>query len=457
MCRAKSKVRAFYAQKAQEQGLYYVEKAMLVEFRFKNFRSFRDEQLLSLVAGRDKVLGHNLVSAGKLRLLKMAAVYGANASGKSNLIKAMDTMRNLVVGSADFKPGARLNVKPFLLDDKTQGAPTLFEVTFFHNGIRYQYGFTATTERFHQEWLIAYPKGAGQTWYKRTFDKKRMDYDWKYSTFLKGDKAKLAEKTRGNALFLSVASQWNNEQLMTVYEWFEDKLRVAPPKEKFRPVTAELLLDVEGKRKARDDLYEFVTESLQKADLGIRGVNVKKLKLDRDKTKLPIDMPEEIREKVFERLELEPLLKVEMLHSHPTTRREHAFPLQEESDGTQRFFQLLGPWLQTVVLGFTVFIDELEVSLHPLLTRQLIEFIQHRDKRKAKAQVIFATHDTTLLDPELFRRDQIWFTEKDEVGASSLYSMADYKEHRPRKGEAMQKRYLSGRYGAIPILEDFGL
>ena len=453
----KSNERAFCAEKAQKQGFYYVWKAMLVEFTFKNFRSFRDQQVLSLVATRDKVLGHNLVSMGKLRLLKMAGVYGANASGKSNLINAMNTMRNLVVGSADFKPGAKLNVKAFLLDDKTQGAPTLFEVTLFHKGIRYQYGFTATTERFQEEWLIAYPKGAGQAWYKRTFDKKRNDYDWKYSTFLKGDKAKLAEKTRGNALFLSVASQWNNEQLMTVYEWFKDKLRVAPPKENFRPVTAELLLDVEGKKKDRDDLYHFVTEALQKADLGIRGVSVKKLILDRDKTRRPMDMPEEIRQKVFERLELEPPLKVEMLHRNPATQRERACPLHEESDGTQRFFQLLGPWLQTLVLGFTVFIDELEVSLHPLLTRQLIKFIQHRGKHKAKAQVIFATHDTTLLDPELFRRDQIWFTEKDEAGASTLYSMADYKEHRPRKGEAMQKGYLSGRYGAIPILEDFGL
>ena len=131
--------------------------------------------------------------------------------------------------------------------------------------------------------------------------------------------------------------------------------------------------------------------------------------------------------------------------------------LEDESDGTQRFFQLLGPWLETVLNGYTVFVDELEASLHPLLTRELVKFIQSPNSNKTGAQLIFSTHDTTLLDPELFRRDQIWFTEKDKDGATNLYSTSDYKERRPRKGEAMQRGYLSGRYGAIPILESFDL
>lgn len=429
---------------------------MFVEFRIKNFRSFRDEQVLSLVANNDKTLSSNSFAVGKIRLLKTIGIYGANASGKSNLIKAMDTFRNLVVDSANFKPGEDLDVKPFLLDSKTRENPSFFEATFFHKGMHYQYGFTATTKRFEEEWLIAYPKGHGQSWFERRFDKKNGRYDWKYGSFFKGERVKLANKTRENALFLSVGAQWNNEQLTTVYEWFKENLRVAPPKEDFRPVTAKLLFDIKKDTEAKD-IYKFVNEALKKADLGINNVNVKKAEVDKEKIRFPQDMPREFREKMIERLKTERSFTVEMLHLVGKTNEAVAFPLEEESDGTQRFFQLLGPWLQTLAYSLTVFIDELEVSLHPLLTRELIKFIQYPHKKLPGAQVIFATHDTTLLDPELFRRDQIWFVEKDEEGASKLYSMAEYKERRARKGEAMQKGYLSGRYGAIPIVEAFGL
>lgn len=430
---------------------------MLIELRIKNFRSFRDEQVLSLVASSDKTLEENCTAVGKLRLLKAIGIYGANASGKSNLIKAIDIMQKLVLNSADFKPGANLRIRPFLLNGKSQREPTLFEVTFVHNRIRYQYGFTATTKRFEEEWLIAYPKEVAQTWYERSYNQQRAEYEWKYSTFLKGEKAKLADKTRENALFLSVGAQWNNEQLTTVYEWFKDKLHIAPPRQNFSPVTAKMLLDVEKQEDAKEELYDFVTEALQNADLGIEGVDVQQLKFDRDKIKFPEVIPPEIQEKMLKRLEKEPPLKIEMIHRNVDTGEDVRLPLQEESDGTQRFFQLLGPCMETVVYGFTVFIDELEVSLHPLLTRELIKFIQDPGNNQSGAQLIFATHDTNLLDPDLLRRDQVWFTEKDECGATNLYSMSDYKERRPRKGEAMQKGYLAGRYGAIPMLKAFGV
>lgn len=184
---------------------------------------------------------------------------------------------------------------------------------------------------------------------------------------------------------------------------------------------------------------------------------VRKRDVDIDKLNFPADMPRDIREKLVERLKEEPPLEVEMLHHNEKTGKEVYLPLHDESDGTQRFFQLLGPWLETVIHGYTVFIDELESSLHPHLTRELVQFIQKSQVVSNAPQLIFATHDTTLMNPELFRRDQIWFTEKDKGGATQLYSMSDYKERKPRKGEAMQKGYLSGRYGAIPILEAFSL
>ncbi len=428
---------------------------MLVEFRIKNFRSFRNQQVLSLVASNDTVLEGNCATEGKLRLLKAVGIYGPNASGKSNLIKAMDIMRDIVLNSANYKPGKKLPVQPFLLDDESQKEPSSFEVIFYHGDKRYQYGFSATNERIHEEWLLAYPKGRAmdkaQTWYHRTFSK--LSTVWKFTSFLKGEREHLKNKTRDNALFLSVAAQWNNKQLTAVYEWFKDKLRVVPPKEYFRPVTAKMLLDLEKESL----LYEFVKDSLKDADLGIVGVNVEKLKFDRSTIEFPKDMPNEIREKMLKIFEKKPQLKVEMLHFNTRTNEDVSLPLEEESDGTQRFFQLLGPWLEAVSNGYTVFIDELEASLHPLLTCELIKFIQDPRNNKTGAQLIFATHDTTLLDPELFRRDQIWFTEKDRGGGTQLYSMSDYKERKPRKGEAMQKGYLAGRYGAIPILEAFSI
>jgi len=428
---------------------------MLIEFRVKNFRSFWDEQVLSLVANSDMTLNKNYFAVNKLRLLKAAGIYGPNASGKSNLIKAMDTMRDIVLKSASTKPGSRMPIAPFLLDDESKKQPSFFEVTFYHESIRYQYGFTATKKRVHDEWLIAYPKRYAQLWYERSFDKKTKKTDWKFGSFLKGDKVKLADKTREDCLFLSVGAQWNNEKLTIVYNWFKDKLQVVPPKEYLRPVTAEMLANLEEHKEVKKELYNFVIALLKKADLRIDGVEVKKITAD------DIEFTEEIsdeeRKRILQYLKEKPPLKVEMLHKDLQTGKTAKLPLQEESDGTQRFFQLSGPWIETVALGFTVFIDELEVSLHPLLTRELIKFIQNPKINKSGAQLIFATHDTTLLDSELFRRDQIWFTEKDKNGATNLYSMSDYKERRPRKGEAMQKGYLSGRYGAIPILEAFSL
>ncbi len=431
---------------------------MLVEFRIKNFRSFRGEQVFSLVASSDNELEGNCTTEGKMKLLKAAGIYGPNASGKSNLIRAIKLMRDVVLNSANYKPGVNLPVQPFLLDDKSQKEPSSFEVIFYHGNFRYQYGFTATNERIHEEWLLAYPKGRdrdnAQTWYHRTFNK--TGADWKFGSFLKGERVQLKNSTRDNALFLSVAAQWNNKQLTTVYEWFKKKLRVVPTKEYFRPVTAKMLLDTEKEEGVGEELNKFVTAVLQQADLGIVGINVEKHKLDRSKIELSEIISDDFREEMLKSLEKEPPLKVEMLHSNTVTNEDVSLPLEEESDGTQRFFQLLGPWLEAILNGYTVFIDELEASLHPLLTRELIKFIQNPRNNKTGAQLVFATHDVTLLDPELFRRDQVWFTEKDDVAATQLYSMSDYKD-KPRKGEAMQKGYLAGRYGAIPILEAFSI
>ena len=421
---------------------------MLVEFRVKNYRSIKDEQVLSLVAAIDDTLKDNCIDVGKSPLLKSAGIYGPNASGKSNLIRAMRTMRQMILNSAGAKPGSDTSAEPFLFDDKSEKEPTSFEIIFYHNKIRYQYGFTATKERIYDEWLFASPKKSNQKWFERSFDKKTGETNWKFGSYYKGEKINLADKTRDNALFLSVAAQWNHEQLTSVYEWFGKRLRIISPYSPLKPITARMLLD-------KTNAFELVISAIMKeADFGISGLRIKPV--DVNDVPFPDKIPKETHARIVKQMEKDSLFeRVEVLHK---SEKGNDIPLsiEEESRGTQRFFQLVGPWLISIKLGLTLFVDELEASLHPLLTRELIKIFQNPDINKNGAQLVFATHDTTLLDPELFRRDQIWFTEKDNSGATQLYPLSDYK---PRKGEAIQKGYLAGRYGAIPIpvLEAFGI
>ena len=425
---------------------------MLVEFRVKNFRSFKDEQTLSMVASSDKSLSENCAEQGKLRLLKTAGVYGPNASGKTNLIAALSTMHMVVVDSASSHPGQAVPVIPFRLEEETTSEPSLFEVSFFHREVLYQYGFTATSERIYDEWLVASPKSKAQSWFRRTYDHASGKTSWKFGPFLKGEKHKLVEKTRVDSLFLSVAAQWNNEQLAAVYDWFYFFLRVIPAGANLRQTTSRM---IHAESKDTDDTRSYgeqILELLRSADLGIHEVVVRKE--DPEEIEFPDYVPEGERRRYLQRVREEPELSVRMLHRNSETGEAEAFPLWDESRGTQRLFELSGPWIMTVEKGLTLLVDELELSLHPLISRELVKLIQDPKINRNGAQLIFTTHDTTLLDPELLRRDQIWLTEKGENGATSLYPLSDYH---PRKDEAWQKGYLSGRYGAVPVLKAFGI
>jgi AAA15 family ATPase/GTPase len=430
---------------------------MLLEFKVKNFRSFRDEQTLSMVATTsDTSLHDNYVEKAGYKVLRVAAIYGANASGKSNLVKAIDWMCKFVINSAERKPSSKLGIRPFLLDENSVNKPTSFEITFLLDDIRYQYGFEVGGEKIAKEELVAYPKGKPQLWFERVLSSETKETLWKWGESLKGEKKKLAEKTRDDALFLSVAAGWNNEQLTTIYEWFKDNLRVLGAEDPVGPITAEILDFCSTEDSPKAEIRGSILECLRAADLGISDIHVKKIK--KEDIKVSSQISQEERERISAAILKRRPFEITVIHKNSQTGLERPFPIFEESDGTQRLFALLGPWVDMAVLGKIGVIDELERSLHPLLTRELIRWVQNPQLLpKFEGQLIFATHDTTLLDPELFRRDQIWFTEKDDSGGTTLYSMADYKERQVRKGEAMQKGYLSGRYGAIPILDKFGL
>jgi hypothetical protein len=424
-----------------------------------NYRSFREEQTLSLVASNDKELGDNCVDQGKLRLLKAVGIYGPNASGKSNLIRALSTMRDIIEKPG--KPGERLPVAPFKLHDKYSNEPSSFEVTFIHEGSRYQYGFTATTERIHDEWLLAYPEGrlkdTAQTWFERKFNRKTEETEWNFGSYLRGEREKLKDRTINNVLFLSAGAQWNNKQLTTVHEWFSKRFLIILPSERPTVTTIDMVMDAQEDEESKKALYAYLGGIMQRADFGIHGINFKIQEIDPEKISFPPDLPEKSREIILKVLKRRSSVEVEFIHRVEPGGKEVGFSDLEESDGTRRFFELVGPWLSAVTEGRALLVDELEASLHPHLVRELLKLFQNPEFLSEGAQLIFSTHDTTLLDPELFRRDQIWFTEKDRGGGTQLYSMSDYKERKPRKGEAMQRGYLAGRYGAIPILQAFNI
>jgi uncharacterized protein len=414
---------------------------MLIEFRVGNFRSFDEPQAFSLVASSDTRHPDNCIPFGKLRLLKSAAVYGANASGKSNLIKAIGFMRQFVLVSATtMNVGDEIPVTPFQLNPDSRGKASFFEVAFVVGEVRYQYGFTATRKRVQDEWLIAYPKGRPRHLLERHFDLESAQTNWAFRGELEKEGTLLKERTRDNGLVLSRGAELNIAPLTTVLLWFRQKTSVLDLS------TSPAGLIEQTARRLKDDasFRERVLRLVRHAGLGISDLEV----------------AEERRYFSWTPAESDPvgLVPVDPIHVH-TIRSIHKslggetvrFNFMEaESNGTQRFFALAGLWLDALDQGALLVIDELDCSMHPELTWKLVELFQTKGANPNGAQLTFSTHDSTLMDLELFRRDQIWIVEKGRAGGSRLSSLYDFEE-KPRNNEAVQQRYLAGRYGGVPV------
>ncbi len=433
---------------------------MLLEFRFKNFKSFKDDAVLSLIASSDKTLPENLLTCADdkaVNVLSSLAIYGANASGKSTIFDAFNFFKNFIEKSAQKKPGDTIGVRPFLFSDETNKAPSTFEITFIQNDIRYQYGFVASRLAIHHEWLISYPKGRARKLFERVLKPNEKEneytYEYKFGSLLKGEKSKLIELTHPSALFLSIASTFNNQEMLNVYRWFADKADLVSSgdfneREMFRFVAKNPTLS--------DDIKKII----KFADLGIEDYSISEEDLDFNNS--PQDAPpsykrlkEAITAFVDEQSKTNPdfdkkLYNIKM--KHRAGNDLIPLPWRDESDGTQRLFGLAGPIFQALKDGKTVFIDEIDRSLHPLLVRELIKLFQNPQSNPNGAQLLFNTHDTSLLGTGMLRRDQIWFLEKDQVGASHIYPLLEYS---PRKDESLEKGYLQGRYGAVPFLGDY--
>lgn len=420
---------------------------MLIEFSVKNYRSFWESQALSMAAGPAKELRDENTftpSSPELpRMLRSAVVYGPNGGGKSNLIKALSFMREFVLLSAkESQEGERIDMKPFLLHPDGSSRPSEFEVVFIEDGMRYQYGFAVTNNQVTHEWLLAFPGNRVQRWFERSYDPNKGKEEWYLGAKLTGQKKTWQTSTRSNALFLSTAVQLNSEQLKPVFNWFQQKLVVIGHGERIeRGFTASNCEDNEG--------CAGILQFLKDAGIEVDGISIKERKFD--EFKFPPDMPDELQSFIQKDLKDKSFKEIYFKHQIIDSKDFALFPLAEESDGTQKLFAYAAPWLDVLQNGLVLVVDELDNSFHPHLVRYLLKLIHNSTKNTANGQLIFSTHDTSILDAKVLRRDQIWLMEKDAKHATRLYPLSDFH---PRKNEALEKGYLQGRYGALPYIGD---
>ena len=407
--------------------------AMIIEFSVKNYRSIKDEARLSLAANSDKALRETNVFAPtaenesrSIPLLRSAAIYGPNAAGKTNLLRALRTMQEIVARSnSDL---GEIPVTPFQFDKISKTHPTKLEVIILVDGVRYQYGFSATSRMIFSEWLYAWPRGRPQLWFRREGVAKEKT-EFKFGNRLTGDKEVWRRATRPNALFLSTAIALNSEKLRPIYNWFTENLHIAG-------------IDGWGNgftiSRCHGEFKQHIINFLKAADLAISNIHIIEKELSIEQASL--------REEIMK--DSKGAKEIELRVNHDMLGYEIDLDLSEESDGTQKIFALSGPWLDTLANGHIIVIDELHDNLHPLLVKYLVQRF-HTASEKG-AQLIFSTHDTAILDQSILRRDQIWFCERNDAQATSLYPLTDF--HSLERFKNLERSYLTGRFGALPYV-----
>lgn len=443
---------------------------MLVRFAVENFLSFKEENTLSMIAAKNGPHPDHVIKAkqGKpISLLRAAALYGANASGKSNLVEAIDFAKQLIIEGT--KGNQRIAVVPFRLSKSSLLAASKFEFTIRYEGNLYVYGFKLNSKEVLEEWLFGTPKSRKREvkYFERVTlqnSKTRIEF----GPTLSGNRAKnqqflefVAKGTRPNQLFLTEAVERNVTELKSLINWFTTVLQIIRAESTY----SALELTAHKDRK----FTAFLGSFLKTAGTGIEGVEAKRLPFDFDKIdELPEEEKKRIKADVLKGSDYvitighkqygvtlgknkQPvLIGLKTLH-RSSENNSVLFDLEEESEGTQRLLHLVPALANSKIAEKVYVIDELDRRLHPLLSKMFLKAYLQTNGEPAKGQMVFTTHDTNLLDHELLRRDEVWFVEKDAKGSSHLYSLADFKI---RPGLKIRKGYLNGRFGAIPFIGD---
>jgi len=415
---------------------------MLLEFTVNNFKSIKDTINFSMLASpRDK---GNTFEIRKYEILESAIVYGANASGKSNFLKALAFMARVALNQDKIIQSTdKLPYFPFKLNTETENSSSSFEIVFFIDTTKYRYGFEIDATTVYSEWLYADENGKEAKLFYRDEEDEEL-----YVNRLKF-KEGLKLKVSNNQLFIWKCDQEGGEISASILHWF-NRLNMIDGMEHEQYIDYAMSQMKDNKSKAE------LISLIKTADIGIEDAI-----LDEE------DVPKEFIEQLPLSNEIKELLSERTFKNRSLMTYHKKFDKdnneigltifeldKEESKGTRKFFKMSAPILNTLREGKILIIDEMDASLHPMLTKHLIRLFHNKKINKFHAQLIFATHDTNLLNPVLFRRDQIWLTEKDKYGSTDLFSLVQFKN--VRKQEDFEKKYLQGKYGAIPYLEDFG-
>lgn len=424
---------------------------MLIELIVRNFRSFRKETVFSMVAApsyKEHKESNTFDAAKKLLLLTSCVCYGANASGKSNLIKAFRFLRDLVIqSSSENRLNSPIPAIPFAFSSETKNMPTFIEISFIVDSTIFRYGFEANSQKVLKEWL-----------YESTSSREAMLFDREEQNISLGNRFKkegqgLSQKTRENALFLSVAANFNSNRAKKITNWFHNANAIEGSfGGNCRDITLNMI-EEQSEEKQRFLKY------LQVADLDIDDFSLDRRELDDEKDIPLAQVQREFLTFFKEKVQNFKIRddKVRTTHALYDTDQKKIGTTDldlfaDESSGTRRFFCMLGPLQDTLSKGKILFVDELDSSFHSMMTRFIVSLFNNPETNPHHAQFIFTTHSTNLLDKNIFRRDQVWFIEKNRFGESDLFSLAEFK---PRTDERLEKSYLAGRYGAIPNIRDF--
>lgn len=423
---------------------------MFLQFSVNNFRSIKDTVTFSMAtASKDN---ENFFPVRNYELLTSSVIYGANASGKSNVLKAMAFMGKVVLNKTKvIQSTDKLPHDPFRLNTSTQDASSTFEIVFFIDEIKYRYGFEMDDTTVYSEWLYADKKGKeAKLFYRDSEDKEYVNPKEFKEGFIFFDNIKSKVKVSNNQLFIWKCDREDDAIISkSILKWFSH----------FNLIDG---LDHGGyvnytmKKMEDTDFKSEMVSLIKTADIGIEDIKVEKEDVPNDIIeKLPL--PDEIKQKMLEEGGVQSVSLNTYHKKFDENNNEIGTTIfdldDEESLGTRKFFKMSAPILNTLQEGKILMIDELDASLHPILTKHLINLFHDKTINTKNAQLIFATHDTNLLKPYIFRRDQIWMTEKDKYGATDIYSLAQFKN--VRKDEDFEKQYIQGKYGAIPYLGKF--
>lgn len=405
--------------------LHLSDTTMLINFTVGNYRSFKDQKTLSMEATAITELKDSLIVDGKYKLLPSAVLYGANSSGKSNFLKAIDKFRYLVTNSSKLNSTDKLEVTPFLLNKEKAEEPSFFEIELLIESVRYRYGFTVDNNRIFDEWLYAAQPGKREkNLFIRTVEGIGISVNFPEG---KG----LEEKTRDNALFLSTADSFNGTIAGKIVSKI-DTIYIASG------ILHEKFAELNALCHIRKDWEAGLNKFLKIFDLGFDSIE-----FPEDKA-----LAKEIKAYTIHNRYDD---NGEIIDSVRLNMKDH------ESSGTNKLFDLASWVLSSLLYNTVLVIDELDSKLHPILTKYLINLFNDPETNKGKSQLIFATHDTNLLNTHTFRRDQIWFTEKDKTEATDLYSLVEFRDiegNKIRKDRSIEKDYINGRYGAIPYIKN---